>query len=127
MHSLLANVRQFPLIAVAAVLLLLCIVVSLFIAPIWLAFGLMLVLATLVAALIKSHTAEELSEVEQAFDATSAETAVVFHELSLLVEKQSLEVTNSLDQIRTVVSDATGKLGTSFHTLNEKSDEQARA
>ena len=61
MHSLLANVRQFPLIAVAAVLLLLCIVVSLFIAPIWLAFGLMLVLATLVAALIKSHTAEELS------------------------------------------------------------------
>ena len=126
MHSLVANLRQFPLIAVAAVLLLLCISVSLFVAPLWLALGLLLVLATLVAGLIKSHTAEELSEVEEAFDSTSAETAVVFHELSLLVEKQSLEVTNALDQIHTVVSDATGKLGTSFHTLNEKSDEQAR-
>ncbi len=126
MHSLLANVRQFPLIAVAAVLLLLCAFVSLFVAPLWLALGLLLVLAALVAGLIKSHTVEELSEVEEAFDATSAETAVVFHELSLLVEKQSLEVTSSLDQIHTVVSDATGKLGTSFHTLNEKSDEQAR-
>ena len=125
MHTLLANVRQFPLIAAAAVLLLICILLALFVAPLWLAVALLLVFVALVAGLVRGHAVEDLGEVEEAFDTTSAETAVVFHELSQLVEKQSLEVTSSLDQISTVVTDATGKLSTSFNTLNEKSGQQA--
>ena len=126
MHTLIANIRQFPLIAAAGTLLLICLVISLWVSPIWLSLLLLVSLIALVAGLFKGHAAEELTEVEEAFDTTSSETAVVFHELSQLVDKQAIEVTHSLEQIRTVVTDATGKLGSSFNSLNDKSGKQAQ-
>ena len=96
-----------------------------FVGPLWLSAGLLIGLTTILLGLAKDHAVEDLSEVEAAFDTTSNETAQIFHELSQLVEKQSIEVTQSLDQVRQVVTDATGKLGGSFNALNDKSSEQA--
>lgn len=126
MHRLLVNCRQFPLIAVSAGLTTLCLLASFLTAPLWLSFGLLLALAAMIAGLARDHAAEDLSEVEDVFDSISSETAAIFHELSQLVEKQSIEVTQSLEQVRNVVTDATGKLGSSFNTLNDNSSEQAR-
>ena len=126
MHTLLANLKQFPLIAASAVLLAISLGISLLIAPVWLSISLLLALALLIAGLAKDHAVEDLSDVEQAFDSTSAETAQIFHELSQLVDKQSVEVTQSLEQVRNVVTDATGKLSTSFNALNDKTGEQAQ-
>lgn len=46
-------------------------------------------------------------------------------DLNSLVEAQTLEIQQSLEQIKTVVLDATGKLGHSFNDLNSHSQDQS--
>jgi len=50
----------------------------------------------------------------------------LFTELTALVEEQSREVQDSLQQIRSVVIDASGSLGGSFQQLDAQSREQSR-
>lgn len=49
---------------------------------------------------------------------------LVMNELSELVNKQTVEIKDSLEQISTVVVDATGKLGSSFNELSDHSQQQ---
>ncbi len=56
----------------------------------------------------------------------TTELLELFAELSALVEEQSREVQDSLRQVRSVVSDASGSLSDSFHQLDSQSREQSR-
>lgn len=54
----------------------------------------------------------------------SVEFMNLLADLTTLVDEQSIEVNKSLSQIKNVVIDATGNLGSSFMSLNEKSQYQ---
>ncbi len=68
------------------------------------------------AAVDKAH-----SPVEQE---TMRELVGMFDQMAQLVQQQSQQLAESVARINTVVVDATGKLGVSFHELNDQSQAQ---
>ena len=127
LHSLVNHVRQHPPLS-----LLLAALLSLSLVQLWLVFGwssaltAMLVIA-ITLILLRAAGAQQAGE--KATDSplaseVSDEFMALLTELSALVEQQSAEVTQSLAQIRDVVVDATGNLGSSFRELNDKSQHQ---
>ena len=93
----------------------------------WAALGAVLALLSVIAVLAREQLLAETDaavEDESGGEDVRRDFMQLLDELSMLVESQSSEVTESLTQIRQVVTDATAKLGNSFRELDEKSQYQ---
>lgn len=87
---------------------------------------LLTVMVTMMLIKITRQNDKIIDEISKNYsDQVSTEFMELLEDLGILVEKQSVEVTNSLSQIKKVVIDATGNLGNSFHHLNETSQHQS--
>jgi len=77
-----------------------------------------------VKVLIVAENQNHSAEVKYT-ESSSSELTHLFSSFTGLVSNQTLEINESLAQIKNVVLDATGNLGKSFHDLNEKSGFQS--
>ncbi len=119
--------QQHRMPALAAVLVLLLLTLSLFIAPGWLnAMTLLIFCLYLGLQLQQLHPSENDSQLKQERDRaeSSSELNRLFRSFIELVAEQTQEITQSLSQINNVVVDATGNLGVSFNDLSSKSRQQ---
>lgn len=73
---------------------------------------------------IEEKKLEDIQASDQSHGEVINELFALMGDLNVLVEEQSVEIKESLEQINTVVLDATGKLGNSFNDLNQFSQHQ---
>ena len=122
------SIQSFPLTWIAGGLLFLVLIAqawnrtdSLSLLALLLALGLMLSLG-----FGKQRESRERKQQDNCQQDSTRELLGLFTEMTALVEEQSREVQDSLQQIRSVVTDASGSLGGSFQQLDAQSREQSR-
>lgn len=118
--------QEWILTGIASAVLVL-LLTQVFINPVWTNIVSILLLLALFALFFKrlsEHINFKNDEQEISQQKITSELMELFEDLSTLVEQQSLEINQSLAQIKNVVVDATGNLGNSFRDLNEKSQYQ---
>ena len=122
------SIQSFPLTWIAGGLLFLVLMAqawnrvdSLSLLALLLALGLMLSLG-----FGKQRESRERKQQDDRQQDSTRELLGLFTEMTALVEEQSREVQDSLQQIRSVVTDASGSLGGSFQQLDAQSREQSR-
>ena len=122
------SIQSFPLTWIAGGLLFLVLMAqawnradSLSLLALLLALGLMLSLG-----FGKQRASRERKQQDNRQQDSTRELLGLFTEMTALVEEQSREVQDSLQQIRSVVTDASGSLGGSFQQLDAQSREQSR-
>ena len=119
--------KQHWSIVVAASVLLLLLMVQVYLLPSWinvLAIVLLLLIYILVIKSGVSHLQQSNQSDNEVPVNSSAELKNLLSSFTGLVGAQTLEISDSLNQIKEVVLDATGNLGNSFNDLNEKSQLQ---
>lgn len=107
--------------------LLLCLVLlQIFIQASWINVISLILLILFFSLALKQMLDSEAGDeqVEQLTRSSDTELAELFSSFTGLVSKQTVEINDSLSQIKTVVLDATSQLGNSFHELNDKSGMQ---
>ncbi len=127
-ESLRQSIRSFPLSWISGGLLIPLLIASalihmdgLSILALLLALGLVLSLVT-----AKQPESRETQRQEDRQEDSTHELLGLFTEMTALFEEQSREVQDSLQQIRSVVVDASGTLSGSFQQLDTQSREQSR-
>jgi len=118
--------QHWQLVSISAVLLIV-LLVQLVISMSWLSV-ISLVLVFLLYVLVAKVIAKQyLPGKKQGIDIqhnSTKELSELFSSFTGLVGDQTIEITQSLSQIKNVVIDATGNLGNSFNDLNDKSQNQ---
>lgn len=119
--------KQQRLLVGTAMVLLVLVLISVFTVFSWISMvslSLLIVVFSLVVRAILEQIKTGDEKDHHSLQDVNLEFMNLFEDLANLVESQSTEVTESLDQIKKVVVDATKNLGNSFYDLNEKSQHQ---
>lgn len=118
--------RQHPLFLLGILLTVSFSILQLFFPAVWASIATLFSIALILFGTYRKALADEITERENAKpSASEIGFTAVLGDLSHLVKEQSIEIENSLGQIKTVVQDATANLGDSFTGLNEKSQRQS--
>ncbi len=125
-HKLWTYLKQNLLPAAGLVIVALASILQLFLSQPWLALAALGGLGMVVSGLIRQLLIiEEAARENKSASAFALELASILEELSDMARQPSSEILESLGQIKTVVQDATAKLGASFNGLNEQSQSQS--
>ena len=120
--------KQNPLIWILALLLMVVLVIQLVRLGDLLSVTALLLMIGMAVLLLRGNGREEKDQPQRndQLEQGTTELLGLFTELSALVEEQSREVQDSLQQIRSVVTDASGSLSGSFQQLDSQSRQQSR-
>ncbi len=125
-HKLADYLKQNSLPATGLLIAVLASTLQIFFSAPWIAIAALGGLGMVAFGLIRQHVAiEEALDGKKLASALTSDLTTILRELSDMVKQPSAEIQESLGQIKTVVQDATGKLGASFNGLNEQSQDQA--
>jgi len=120
--------KQNPLIWILALLLMVVLVIQLVRLGDLLSVTALLLMIGMAVLLLRGNGREEKDQPQRndQLEQGTTELLGLFTELSALVEEQSREVQDSLQQIRSVVIDASGSLSGSFQQLDSQSRQQSQ-
>jgi methyl-accepting chemotaxis protein len=120
--------KQNPLPWILALLLMVVLVIQLVRHGDLLSVTALLLMIGMAALLLRGNGREEKDQPQRndQLEQGTTELLGLFTELSALVEEQSREVQDSLQQIRSVVTDASGSLSGSFQQLDSQSRQQSQ-
>jgi len=121
-------VKQNRMIASLASVLLLLLLSNIFNPAYWvsiLSLLLFVVLILLVSVRQMKFQQQDLQQQADHAQHSANDLNSLFYSFTELVANQTAEISGSLEQIKNVVTDATGNLGNSFNALNEKSRNQS--
>ncbi len=125
-HKLWAYLTQNSMPAAGLLIVVLASALQLFLPGLWSTLTIFAGLGMVVSGLIHQQVAiEEAAKENKSASDLALELASFLKELSDLVKQPSSEIQESLGQIKTVVQDATAKLGASFNGLHEQSQSQS--
>ena len=125
-QSLSQYCKSNPLVPIGLVTVLFASFLQWVLPAIWVLVGTLFSVTLLIWGITRSlKLDEDVQEDDEQTRSTINELTPVLNDLSTLIKNQSQEIEGSLVQIKTVVQDATSKLGESFTGINEKSLKQS--
>lgn len=125
-HRLGIYLKQHPVLATGISIAVLTGIVQFFLPSTWLSLITLFGLGLVISGLMRQQTVlDNECDQKNLAPASTIELISILTEMSDLAKQPSDEIQESLGQIKTVVQDATAKLGASFTGLNEQSQNQS--